>query len=137
MQSAFNAITNCKVPVIACVSGNCLGSTIDMLSACDMIMCDSTAVFAFKEVDIGMTPDLGVISRLTYSCKDHSMLQELTYTGRDFDGKTAKDIGLVSRVLADKNEMMTKAEEIARDISKKSPLAIYAIKKMFNFHRSN
>lgn len=137
MQSSFNAITNCKIPVIACVSGICLGGAIDMISACDIVVCDSTAVFSIKEVDIGMTPDLGTINRLTHSCKDHSLLKELTFTGRNFGGGTAKDIGLVSTVFANKNEMMMGVEKLAGEISKKSPTAIYAIKKVFNFHKSN
>ena len=136
MQSAFDAITNCKIPVIVCINGICLGGAIDMITSCDIIYCDNTSTFSIKEVDIGMTPDLGTINRLTHTSKNHSLLKELTLTGRNFGSSTAKEIGLVSKTFKTKKEMMNEANQLALEISKKSPTAIYSIKKVFNFHKS-
>lgn len=135
MQEAFNAISKTRVPVIACVSGYCLGGAIDMISACDMVFADSTSIFGIKEIAIGMVPDLGTLNRLTYNCPNTSLLAELVYTGRDFGSQTAKDIGMISRGFEDRAKMMDYVRKLAQNISSFSPTAVVAIKKTLMFHK--
>ena len=135
MQEAFNVISKTRVPVIACISGLCLGGAIDMISACDMVFSDSTAIFGIKEIAIGMVPDLGTLNRLTYNCPNTSLLAELVYTGRDFGSHTAKDIGLVSRVFTSNQEMMKYVADLVQSITSFSPTAVVAIKKTLMFHK--
>ena len=137
MQEAFNAITNTRVPVIACISGYCLGGAIDMISACDMVFTDTSSVFGIKEIAIGMVPDLGTLSRLTYNCPNTSLLAELVYTGRDFGSHTAKEIGMVSKVFDNRQEMLKYVNSLTQNIGSFSPAAVVAIKKTLMFHKGN
>src|SRR3546814_6049056 len=36
LQASFNAVDNCRKPVLAAIQGYCLGGAIDLISACDM-----------------------------------------------------------------------------------------------------
>ena len=134
MQNSFLSVSKCRVPVIACVQGLCIGGAIDLISAFDMVYADTSSVFSIKEVMIGMTPDLGTLNRVTYMSGNKGLLAELAFTGRDFGADTAKEIGLVSKVYVSREEMMVQARKVAREIASMSPVAVYGIKKTITFH---
>ena len=85
MQSSFNQIEKCKVPVICQVQGICIGGAVDMITCCDMIFCDENSQFCIKEVKLAMAPDLGTIQRLFVLSKNKQLMAELTYTARNFN----------------------------------------------------
>lgn len=64
LQDAFTAFERCRAPVIAAVHGACIGAGIDMITACDIRCCTESAVFCVKEIDLGITADLGTLQRL-------------------------------------------------------------------------
>ena len=41
------------------INGYCIGAGIDISSACDIRICSKEAKFTIKEVDIGISADLG------------------------------------------------------------------------------
>ena len=96
LQNSFNQIEACRVPVLATIHGGCIGGGMDMISACDMRYCSEDAYFMIKEIDMGMTADVGTLQRLPYIIGD-GMMRELSYTGRKIDAQEAKEIGLVNR----------------------------------------
>ena len=63
MQGAFNAIETCDKPVIAAVHSACIGAGVDLITACDIRLCERSAYFSFREVDIGLCADLGTLQR--------------------------------------------------------------------------
>ena len=136
LQEAFTAIERCRVPVIAAVQGACIGGGVDMISACDLRFCSANAFFVIKEVDIGITADVGTLQRLPRIIGD-GIMRELAYTGRKVSGKEAREIGLVNRVFDDKEAMMAEVMKIARSIAEKSPLAIRGIKEMILYGRDH
>lgn len=64
MQDAFTAFELCRPPVVAAVQGACIGAGIDMITACDIRCCTEAASFCIKEIDLGITADLGTLQRL-------------------------------------------------------------------------
>ena len=54
LQDATSAPETCAVPVIAAVSGNCIGGAIDIITACDLRYCTKDAVFCVKEIDLAI-----------------------------------------------------------------------------------
>lgn len=64
LQASFNAVDNCRKPVLAAIQGYCLGGAIDLVSACDMRYSTADAQFSIKEIDIGMAADVGTLQRL-------------------------------------------------------------------------
>ena len=136
LQDTLTAIERCRKPVLAAVHGLCLGGGIDLICACDMRYCSSDAAFSIKEIDVGMTADVGTLQRLPKLIGE-GMVRELAYTGRSVSGAEAKEIGLVNHCHASSGELFANVAKIAAAIAKKSPLAIRGIKEMVTYARDH
>ncbi|MEO4048979.1 crotonase/enoyl-CoA hydratase family protein [Pseudomonas sp. CAU 1711] len=136
LQGSFNAVDNCRKPVLAAIQGYCLGGAIDLISACDMRYSTIDAQFSIKEIDMGMAADVGTLQRLPRIIGD-GMMRELAYTGRTIDGVEAQRINLVNRTYASQEELLAGVFEIARDIAAKSPIAIRGTKHMIRYMRDH
>jgi enoyl-CoA hydratase len=136
LQASFNAVDNCRKPVLAAIQGYCLGGAIDLIAACDMRYAAQDAQFSIKEIDIGMAADVGTLQRLPRIIGD-GMLRELAYTGRTFDADEARSIGLVNRVYSDGSSLFEGVMGIAREIAAKSPIAVTGTKAMISYMRDH
>ncbi|CAM3235035.1 MULTISPECIES: crotonase/enoyl-CoA hydratase family protein [Pseudomonas] len=136
LQASFNAVDNCRKPVLAAIHGYCIGGAIDLISACDMRYAAEDAQFSIKEIDIGMAADVGTLQRLPRIIGD-GMLRELAYTGRQFGAEEARSIGLVNRVYADQESLLAGVMDIARQIAAKSPIAVTGTKAMISYMRDH
>lgn len=136
LQASFNAVDNCRKPVLAAIQGYCLGGAIDLIAACDMRYAAEDAQFSIKEIDIGMAADVGTLQRLPRIIGD-GMLRELAYTGRTFGADEARNIGLVNRVYGDKDALLEGVFDIAREIAAKSPIAVTGTKEMISYMRDH
>ncbi|CAG0972535.1 MAG: crotonase/enoyl-CoA hydratase family protein [Rhizobiaceae bacterium] len=136
LQDAFTAIERARFPVIAAIHGACIGGAIDLITACDIRIASVDAYFAVEEIHIGMAADVGTLQRLPKLIAP-SVAAELCYSGRRFDAKEAKAIGLVSAVHANQDKLADAARELARSIAEKSPLAIAGIKRNLAYARDH
>jgi enoyl-CoA hydratase len=136
LQASFNAVDNCRKPVLAAIQGYCLGGAIDLISACDMRYATVDAQFSIKEIDIGMAADVGTLQRLPRIIGD-GMMRELAFTGRTIDGDEAQRIGLVNRTFVDADALLDGVMAIAREIASKSPVAIRGTKEMIRYMRDH
>lgn len=135
-QECFSAVERCRVPVIAVIQGACLGAGLDLISACDLRFCSEDAQFAIREMDMGMVADVGSLQRLPKIIGD-GPLRELAYTGRSLSGREAERIALVNRCFSDFEDLNREVERIAREIARKSPLAIRNTKQMLLYARDH
>lgn len=116
------------VPVISVIHGNCFGAAMQLILATDYRIARPDANLSIMEIKWGLIPDMSgaaTLSRLT----SVDVAQELTWTGRQFSGAEAKELGLVSRV---SDDPMAEAESLAHTIVRQSPDAISAAKVLFN-----
>ncbi len=127
MQHTFTSVAECPKPVIAAVHGYCLGGGVDLITACDIRLCSSDAVFSVRETKLAMVADVGTMQRLP-RIVDPGAVAELVYTGRDFTAAEALEIGLVRRVLPDRDTMFDDAMTMAAQIAANSPLAVQGAK---------
>lgn len=58
-QNIISAPEKCKVPVIAKIHGLCIGGAVDFITACDLRLCDNSAEFSIKEIDLAIVADIG------------------------------------------------------------------------------
>ncbi len=136
LQASFNAVDNCRKPVLAAIQGYCLGGAIDLVSACDMRYATLDAQFSIKEIDMGMAADVGTLQRLPRIIGD-GMMRELAYTGRSIDGAEAQRIGLVNRTFEDQETLLAGVMQIAAEIAAKSPVAVRGTKEMIRYMRDH
>ncbi|VAW18834.1 Enoyl-CoA hydratase [hydrothermal vent metagenome] len=136
LQGVFNKIEKVRFPVIAAVQGACIGGALDMIAACDLRYASIDAQFSIEEINMGMIADLGSLQRLPLLMPE-GLVREMAYTGQRIDAKRALETGLVNQVFEGHEEMMREVMTIAKQIAAKSPLAISASKKAFNFSRNN
>lgn len=127
-QETFTVIEKCSKPVVVAVHGACIGGGVDLITACDIRLCTQDAWFQVKEVDIGLAADVGTLQRLPKVIGSSSLVNELALTARKMFADEAKSSGLVSRVFADKEAMMTGALEMAGQIAGRSPVAVQGTK---------
>jgi enoyl-CoA hydratase len=136
LQDTLTSLERCRKPVIAAVHGACVGGGIDLVTACDMRYCSADARFCVKEIDVGMTADVGTLQRLPRLVGE-GMARELAYTGRTFDGAEAHAIGLVNRCYESPEALHAGALGIAASIAAKSPLAVRGCKEMITYARDH
>ena len=136
LQDSLSGIERCRKPVIAAIHGACIGGGIDLITCCDMRYAAAEAYFSIKEIDVGMTADVGTLQRLPKLVPD-GIARELAYTGRRFDAAEAKQIGLINRVYDSAESLREGVAEIAATIAGKSPLSIRGIKEMVVYSRDH
>lgn len=136
LQGNLSAIEQCRKPVLAAIHNTCIGGGVDLTCCCDMRYASGDAWFSIKEIDIGMTADVGTLQRLPKLIAD-GVVRELAYTGRKMSAQEACDLGFVNRVFEDKETLMAQVMEIALTIASKSPLAVRGSKEMILYSRDH
>lgn len=115
-------------PIIAAVSGWCLGGGNELAMACDMIVASETAKFGQPEITIGVIPGAGGTQRLTRAV-GKAVAMEMVLNNRTLTAQEALRFGLVNRVVP-VELFLEEAIELAGEIARRAPLAIRAGKKM-------
>ena len=124
------AIQRVRKPIIAAVSGYCLGGGCELAMMCDFIIASDTAKFGQPEINLGICAGMGGTQRLTrFVGKSKSM--DMHLTGRFMEAAEAERSGLVSRVVPVKS-LMEEAMKIATKIAEKSALSVMAVKETVN-----
>ncbi|MCR9106868.1 MAG: crotonase/enoyl-CoA hydratase family protein [Gammaproteobacteria bacterium] len=136
LQGNLNAIENCRVPVLAAIHNTCIGGGVDMTCCADMRYASADAFFSIREIDIGMTADVGTLQRLPRIIPD-GVVRELAYTGRNMDADEACSMGFINRVFEDRETLLREVTAIAHRIAEKSPLAVRGSKEMLLYSRDH
>mmetsp|Transcript_41455 Transcript_41455/g.82004 ORF Transcript_41455/g.82004 Transcript_41455/m.82004 type:complete len:289 (-) Transcript_41455:11-877(-) len=134
-QTSFTKIECCGKAVIACCHGGVIGGGVEMISACDVRFCTHDAFFVLAEVDLGLAADVGGLQRFPKVVGNQSLVRELALSGRRLGAEEALQHGFVSRVLEDKEQLMSAAMEFAKQVAAKSPIATMGIKEFLNYSR--
>ena len=136
LQGYISSLEKIRVPVIAAIQGGCIGGAVDLVTACDIRLASKDAFFCIQEINIGMAADVGTLQRLPKIIPDTKM-REMAYTGRRMYADEAKETGLVSDTYESQEEMLAAANELAKVIASKSPVAIYGLKAVMNYSRDH
>jgi enoyl-CoA hydratase len=136
LQDYISTLEKIRVPVIAAIHGGCIGGAVDLVTACDIRLASDDAFFCIQEINIGMAADVGTLQRLPKIIPD-SKMREMAYTGRRMYADEAKETGLVSDTYKSHEEMLEAANNLAKEIASKSPVAIYGLKAVMNYSRDH
>jgi len=113
LQHAVTSVAACRKPVIAAVSGWCIGGGVDVIAA-----------------------DLGSLQRLA-GVIGEGHLRELAFTGKDIDAARAEKIHLVNDVYPDQEAVLAAARALAADIATNPPLVVQGVKDVLGQQREH
>lgn len=136
LQQTFTCLEQSRVPVLAAVQGGAIGAGVDLITACDMRYMTADAFLSIYEINIGMTADVGTFPRIS-NLLPEGIVKELAYTGRRMGAEEAMQRGIVNAVFKTQEDMLTAVMEIATQITKKAPLAVYGSKRIINYARDH
>ncbi|MBF8256397.1 MAG: Enoyl-CoA hydratase [Anaerolineales bacterium] len=117
-------------PIIAAVSGWCLGGGNELAMACDMIVASETAKFGQPEINLGVIPGAGGTQRLTRAV-GKAVAMEVVLNNRTLTAQEALMLGLVNRVVP-VEAYLEEALRLANEIAARAPLAIRLGKESVN-----
>src|SRR6266853_3587960 len=127
IHAVLNAMDAAPFVTIAAVHGICFGGGFELALACDIIVADKMARFAFPELRLGLIPGFGGIPRLKRDL-GNAVVRDLLLTGRSFHATKGQQIGLVSQVVAE-GEAVRAARATAAQIGKFDRNTAIAAKK--------
>jgi enoyl-CoA hydratase len=123
----WDAIRALRTPLVAAVSGYCLGGGCELAMVCDLIVAAETAQFGQPEINLGVMPGAGGTQRLTHAV-GKSVAMDVILSGRFLTAEEALRAGLVARVVA-AEAWLEEAKRVARAIAEKSPVAVRLAKE--------
>jgi enoyl-CoA hydratase len=126
----WDRIRNVKKPVIAAVSGWCLGGGNELAMACDMIVASETARFGQPEINLGVIPGAGGTQWIARSA-GKALAMEMVLNGRILTADEAYRFGLVNRVVPEE-AYLDEALKLAQEIAVRAPLAVKLGKQAVN-----
>jgi enoyl-CoA hydratase/carnithine racemase len=127
VHAVLNAIDSAPFVTIAAVHGVCFGGGLELALACDIIIADKMARFAFPELRLGLIPGFGGIPRLKRDL-GNAFIRDLLFTGRSVNAARAQAVGLVSQLAAE-GEAVKIARATASQIAKFDATTRAAAKK--------
>lgn len=128
--SLWDCISTIHKPIIAAVSGWCLGGGNELAMLCDMIIASETARFGQPEIGIGVIPGAGGTQRLTHAV-GKALAMEMVLNNRHLTAEEAARFGLVNHVHPVET-YLDEALKLAREIAKRAPLAVRFGKEAVN-----
>lgn len=127
IHAVFNAVDAAPFVTIAAVHGVCFGGGFELALACDIIVADKMARFAFPELRLGLIPGFGGIPRLKRDL-GNAFVRDLLLTGRSVNAARAQAVGLVAQLAAE-GEALNLARSTAAQITKFDAVTRAAAKK--------
>ena len=126
----WDRLRRIKKPIIAAVSGFCLGGGCELAMACDMIVASESARFGQPEINLGVMPGAGGTQRLTRAV-GKALAMEMVLNGRLISAEEAARYGLVNRVTP-VEVCLDEAVALAAAIAARAPLAVRLAKESVN-----
>lgn len=127
---SFDRIQHIRKPIIAAVSGWCLGGGNELAMSCDMIVASESARFGQPEINLGVIPGAGGTQRLARAV-GKAIAMEMVLNNRTLTAAEAFQYGLVNRVVP-VERYMEEAMSLAAEIAARAPLAVRLGKEAVN-----
>ncbi|MBU9720754.1 MULTISPECIES: enoyl-CoA hydratase [Bacillaceae] len=128
------AVEEMPIPVIAAINGAAFGGGLELALACDLRIASNNATFALTETSLGIIPGAGGTQRLPRAIGEQRA-KEMIFTGKRIDASLAHDWGLIIQVTTPK-QLLDKATELAKEITKNGPIAVKQAKLAINAGRN-
>lgn len=134
-QDCYNAIENCRLPIIAAIEGHCLGGGLELALCCDIRYASKTAKIGLTEANLSLIAAYGGNTRLPWLIGEANA-KRMFYTAARLSGEEAVRYGVAQEVYPPE-QLVEKALELAHLIATKAPRSITAAKAVMNGFRND
>jgi enoyl-CoA hydratase len=117
----WEALRRVRTPLVAAVSGFCLGAGCELALMSDLVIASETARFGLPETQLGLIPGAGGTQLLPRAI-GKAKAMDMILTGRLLDAREAEQAGLVSRVTP-AGEWLATAQAAAETIAGRPAVA--------------
>jgi enoyl-CoA hydratase len=117
----WDVIRRVRTPLVAAVSGFCLGAGCELAMMCDVVIASETARFGLPETQLGLIPGAGGTQHLPRAI-GKAKAMDVILTGRLLDAAEAERAGLVSRVVG-RDDWLDQARAAAATIAERPAVA--------------
>jgi enoyl-CoA hydratase len=117
----WDALRAVRAPLVAAVSGHCLGGGCELAMICDIVIASETASFGQPETGVGIIPGAGGTQRLVRAI-GKAKAMDMILSGRTLSATEAERAGLVSRVVT-REMYLREAQDVARAVAARAPIA--------------
>ncbi|MBC8130476.1 MAG: enoyl-CoA hydratase [Rhizobiaceae bacterium] len=124
----MQAIVRHPKPVIAEVAGLATAAGCQLVASCDLAIASEEATFCTPGVNIGLFCSTPMVALSRNLSRKHAM--EMLLTGETIDARSAREFGLVNRVVPPEY-LATVVLKYATTIASKSPLTVKIGKEAF------
>ena len=114
-------------PTVAMIRGYCIGGGVNIAIACDMRVCDESSRFGIPAAKLGLGYGRSSV-RLLLDLVSPQYVHEMLFTARHFDAAEAFHMGLVNRVVPDR-DIEAYVRGLGETIAGNAPLTIRAAKR--------
>ena len=123
-------LTSLPQPTIALIDGAARGGGVGLAAACDIAIATRGATFAFTETRLGLIP--ATISPFVIAAIGPRAARRYFMTAESFDAAEARRIGLVHKVVENKEALAAESELLVDEILRNGPGAVRAAKDLVN-----
>lgn len=134
ITATFNAIEDAPFPVIAAINGYALGGGLEMAMACDIRIAADTAKMGLVEAARGLIASNGGVTRLPWLIGEGNA-KKMYFTAAKITAEEALKYNLIQEVVP-ADQLMTRAMELAREITANAPLSMGAAKAIMHEFRA-
>lgn len=127
---SWEATRQVRKPLVAAVSGLCLGGGFELAIGCDLIVASESSRFGLPETGIGLVPAAGGTQRLPRLIGRARAL-DVILAGRILTAAEAEEFGLLSR-LVPPDCWREQAASLAEAVCRRGPLALRLAKEAVN-----
>ncbi len=129
IDAVLGALERCPVPTIAAVAGACTGGGAGIAAACDLRIATKDLRFGFPIArTLGNCLSAANLARLS-ALLGAGRVREVIFTSRLVEAQEALALGLVSELVDDHKELMSRATALALQLKEQAPLTLRATKE--------
>ncbi len=129
-QELTKKIESLRKPVIAAINGYALGGGLELAMSCDLRIASENAKVGQPELNVGLIPGWGGTQRLP-RLVGRGIAKELIFTGKMIDAETAKQLGVLNKVVPP-DQLKSVVKELAAELMTKPPIGIQLAKQLIN-----
>ena len=123
----YSQVDDFPKPTIAALTGLAYGGGLELAVCCDLLVVDEGAKLCLPEIKLGVFPGSGGTVRVTRRIGE-GRAKEMMFFGEPIDAATARDWGLVNRVVP-RDEVLATATALAKRLAQRPNVALQCCKK--------